>query len=121
MTIGEVVESTREQRHRQYPVVSHEGSLIGILTAASIIRSVRDAKLETTVGELIEQPKVIARADESLHDVVARMALENVDRSVVLAADGSRRVVGFLSPSDIVSARLRRQGEAPERADITLF
>jgi CIC family chloride channel protein len=120
-SIARVVEMTRDRRHRQYPVVSHDGTLVGILTAAAIIRSVRESKLTTTAGELIEQPKVVARVDESLHDVVARMAMESVDRCVVVAADGSRRVVGFLSPSDLVSARFRSHADATDRADITLF
>jgi CIC family chloride channel protein len=121
MTVAQVLESTGERRHRQYPVVSGEGALTGVLSAAAIIRSVRESKLSTTVGELIEQPKVVARVDELLHDVVARMAMENVDRAPVVAADGSRRVVGFLSPSDLVKARLRHHGDEPEREDITLF
>src|SRR5207248_5985847 len=88
-TIAQVVEMTGDRRHRQYPVVTADGVLAGILTSAAIIASVRQAKLATTVGELIEQPKVVGRADESLHDVVARMAMENVDRCPVVAADGS--------------------------------
>jgi CIC family chloride channel protein len=120
-SIAQVVEMTGDRRHRQYPVVTPDGALAGILNAAAIIASVRESKLNTTVGELSEQPKVIARVDESLHDVVARMAMENVDRAPVIASDGSRRVVGFLSPSDIVKARLRSHGEATDRADITLF
>jgi chloride channel protein, CIC family len=120
MTLAQVVQVTAEHRHRQYPIVSSAGVLEGVLGAAAIVRNVRDAKFETSVGELMEQPQVVARADETLHDVIARMAVENVDRCPVVAADGSRRVVGFLSPADLVRARFRHQGTS-ERADITLF
>jgi CIC family chloride channel protein len=119
--IARVIEMTAEGRHRQYPVISGDGALIGVLGAAAIIRQVRDARLDVTAGELIEQPKVVAREDEPLHDVVARMAMENVDRCPVVAADGSRKVVGFLSPADLVRARFRQHEAGLVKADITLF
>jgi len=118
--VAHVVQATSEKRHRQYPVVSADGALLGLLRADAIVRSVRDGKLDTTAGELMEQAKVFARADEPLNDVVARLAMENIDRCPVL--DHSNRVVGFLSPADLVRARFRAASDAAaERADITLF
>ena len=106
---------TSEHRHRQYPIVGADGALLGLLGAAAIIKNIRDAKVEVTAGELMD------RADELRHDVVARMAIENVDRCPVVAADGSKHVVGFLSPADLVRARFRVAEAGAERADITLF
>lgn len=118
MPIAQVAAMTSEHRHRQYPVVSADGALLGLLGAAAIHKE----NLDATAGELMDPPKVVARSDESLHDVVARMAMENVDRCPVIASDGSKRVIGFLSPADLVRARFRRhKEEGAERADITLF
>ena len=97
------------------------GVAVVLLGAAAIIRSVRESKLDVTTGELMEQPRVVARADEPLHDIAARMAMENVDRCPVIAPDGSKHVVGFMSPADLVRARFRLQQAGVERADITLF
>jgi CIC family chloride channel protein len=121
--IGSVVQRTSERRHRLYPVVTADGALVGLLTANAIIRTVRGGKLDVTAGELMESPRVIARSDEPLHDVVARMGMEKIDRCPVVATDGSKRVVGFLSPADLIRARFRLQAEESggERADITLF
>ena len=119
--VAQVVQMTIERRHRQYPIVSADGGLVGLLAASAIIRAVRDGKLDTTAGELMEQARVVARPDEPVQDVVARMAIENVDRCPVVAPDGTKRVVGFLSPADIVRARFRPQESGSERADITLF
>ena len=117
--IARVVSETSEKRHRQYPVVSADGSLLGILRGDAIVRTVRDGKLDTTAGELMEQAKVFARADEPLPDVVARLGMENIDRCPVL--DNANHVVGFLSPADLVRARFRVTETMGERADITLF
>ena len=118
--IADVISATSEKRHRQYPVVSADGSLLGLLAAPAIVRSMREGKLDTTAGELMDQAIVFARAEEPLNDVVARLAMENIDRCPVL--DNSNRVVGFLSPTDLVRARFRAADNASaERADITLF
>ena len=119
--VGRIVEQTTERRHQLYPIVSAEGTLLGLLGASAIIRSVREGKLNITAGELMEPAKVVARSDEPLHDVVARMAIENTDRCPVVAPDGSKRVIGFLSPADLIHARFRLQESGAEGTDITLF
>lgn len=121
LPLSRIVEMNIEQRHRVYPVVSGDGILVGVLGASAIIRTVRQGKLDTTVGELMEQPKVVAQADELMRDVVERMGMENVDRCPVVASDGSKRVVGFISPSDLIRVRFRHQTMVAEGADITLF
>lgn len=123
LPLSRLVEIPLERRHQIYPVVSGEGGfLVGVLHAAAIIRNIHEGKLQVTVGELMEQPKVVAREDEVMRDVIERMAIENVDRCPVVTADGSKRVVGFVSPSDFVRVRFRRHGDEPgERSDITLF
>lgn len=121
LALSRIVEMTFEQRHKQYPVVSGGDVLVGLLSAPAIIRGVREGKLQVTAGELMLPAKVVARADEILRDVIERMGIEGVDRCPVVAADGSRKIVGFLSPSDLIRARFRQQAAGAERADITLF
>ncbi|HXH92849.1 MAG TPA: CBS domain-containing protein, partial [Thermoanaerobaculia bacterium] len=56
----------------------------------------------------IEQPKLIATAGELLIELVQRMQQNGTDRSPVIDNEESRRVIGFISPSDILRVRLRR-------------
>lgn len=86
---GETVDAARAM-HRMYPIVDEHGALVGMATA----------------GGEVEQPKLVAAADERLLDVIERMQFSGVDRCVVVDDQATRRVVGFLSPSDILRARM---------------
>lgn len=88
--------------HRYVPVVDAEGRLSGVVRRDAL----DGASAETPVRELIEQPMLIANADDEVIDVVARMRMAGVDRCPVIDR-ATRRVVGFLSPSDILRARIR--------------
>jgi len=87
---GEAFDAAREV-HRMYPIVDERGALAGIALP----------------GGDIEYPEVIAVADERLLDVIERMQFYDVERCVVIADRATRRVVGFLSPLDILRARMR--------------
>ena len=119
LSTSQIVDLVGEHRHRQYPVVSAAGALVGILPARAIVANLRSANATVTAGEMMEQPKVVAKTNEILHDVIGRMAVENTDRCPVVAADGSNRVVGFITPSDLVRARFAQTVD--EREDITLL
>ena len=110
VTVGEA----GEMLHRFYPVVDADGRLAGILSRDAVMR----AEKETLIRDLIDQPVLVASVDEHVVDVVARMRMQRVDRCPVV--DASRRVVGFLSPSDILRARIAHSGE-PEEASFELF
>jgi len=86
-------------RHHFYPVVDAEGRLVGVLRRGA-------GKPETVVSEVMEQPRLVANADDVVIDVVARMRMAGVDRCPVIDR-ATRRVVGFLSPSDILRVRMR--------------
>jgi len=85
--------------HRYLPVVDAEGRLSGVLRRGA-------AKPETLVRDAMEQPLLVAHADDEVIDVVERMRIAGVDRCPVIDR-ATRRVVGFLSPSDILRARMR--------------
>ncbi|HVS31088.1 MAG TPA: chloride channel protein [Thermoanaerobaculia bacterium] len=105
--LPEVVERTREIRHSNYPVIDEQGRLTGILRGETIARAVREGRLEATVADLAEPPPLTGREEETLYQLVERMAASGVTRCPVVNRNGV--VVGFLSPSDVVMARLKEQ------------
>jgi CIC family chloride channel protein len=107
--VGEALVATR---HRVYPVVDEGGRLLGVVLRAALERG--DAA--SPVSELLEQPRLVAAAREPLIEVVRRMQMRGADRCPVV--DETRRVVGFLSPADILRARLTRTGPDEERFEL---
>ena len=101
--------------HRLYPVADGEGKLLGVLTRDAIEHAARENALDKLVSEHIEQPKIVAVADEPVIDVVRRMQLSGADRAPVVDGEQSLRIVGFISPSDILRARMRHSPAQEER------
>jgi len=106
MTLLDAVRAVAGSRHRMYPVMDGSGKFAGVLSAETIERAARDGGTERSVRESLEQPKLIATANEPVIDLVRRMQVNGVDRSPVI--DESRKIVGFISPSDILRARMRQ-------------
>lgn len=87
-------------KHRSYPVIDDNGALAGIVSAEALGG-------DGVVGDVVDEPKVVAVANDRVLEVIEKMQLSGVDRCVVIADRTSRRVAGFLSPSDILRARMR--------------
>ncbi len=102
--LAEVIERTRDLRHRIYPVVDERHRLIAQLSGDRITDT--DGMAE----DRMEPVPVAARTTETVHELLARMHAAGVDRCPVV--DAADVVVGFVSPSDLVRARFRRQAEA---------
>lgn len=96
---AECAEVVTASRHRLFPVVE-EGRLLGVVARGVVLAAPPDAVMATMAAE----PPLVAGEDELVMDVIARMKERGVDRCPVI--DAERRVVGFLSPSDILRARM---------------
>ncbi len=106
-------------RHRIYPVVDDEGRLAGIVT-----RDVLDKIAQhpgATVREVMDKPKLVATADDEVIEVVRRMQMNGVDRCPVVDGDVTNRLVGFLSPSDILRARIAHARVSEDDVTFDLF
>jgi CIC family chloride channel protein len=101
--------------HRMYPVTGGDGSFLGVLTRDAIERAAREDALDRPVRDHIEQPRVVAVASELVIEVVRRMQLNGADRAPVIDSQQSGKIVGFISPSDILRTRMRHSPAQEER------
>ncbi len=98
-------------RHQGYPVLDGAGQLVGVVTRRDLLAGRADAR----VGELVTRPPAVVFEDSSLREAADHMVREGVGRLPVVARADPRRVVGFLTRSDLLAAHERRVAEAHER------
>jgi CIC family chloride channel protein len=108
MTLLEAARTIAGTRHRLYPVTESDGRLLGVLSREVIEKAARENTIDAPVRERIEQPKLVAIATELVVELVRRMQLSGTDRCPVIDSEPSQRVVGFVSPSDILRVRIRK-------------
>lgn len=96
-----------------YPVVGDGGALEGIVSRDAIDEAARTGELAGSIRELIQEPRLVAEANDLVLDVVHQMQRRGVDRCPVVDGHATRRVVGFLSPSDLLRIRFK-DSKAPD-------
>jgi CIC family chloride channel protein len=103
-------------RHHFYPVVDGDGRLAGLLASDAIDEAVREGRTDASVASLQAPAPVVGKEDEPMRRLVARMAAAGVTRCPVVTADGSGLLAGFVSPADLLGARIRsaRAADADE-------
>ena len=105
--------------HQGFPVIDDEGRVIGVLTRRDLLAPRGDETL--TVRALIHRAPIVVTGAHSLRDAADLMVQGKVGRLPVVASDGSKRVVGILSRSDLLAAHERRLDEGRRRAEATLW
>lgn len=110
-TVRDALRAAGTQTHRYYPVADADQKLAGIVRRETLLAAATEGA-ERRTRELMETPRLVAQADEPLIQVIKRMQLNGIDRCPVVEAGASHRVVGFLSPSDILRARMQASGRA---------
>lgn len=106
---------TRAVSHQGFPVLDREGLLYGVITRRDFLDPARPD--ETSAGELVSRPPAVIFLDNSLRDAADQMVREDVGRLPVVSRDNPRRIVGFLTRSDILSAHEKRLAQADASAE----
>jgi H+/Cl- antiporter ClcA len=93
--------------HQGWPLVDAYGQLVGIVTRSDLVRAIdRTGGRNMPLLEAGTSSVVTAFPDETVLDSVARMLLHNVGRLPVVSRDNQRKLVGYLSRTSLLSARL---------------
>jgi CIC family chloride channel protein len=121
MTILDCARIVASSRHRFFAVVEADERLVGIVTREAIDEVARAGIVQAAVRTIMVEPPLIATTRELLVDVIRRMQVNEVDRCPVIAGDASRRVVGFLSPSDILRVRMAYEQVPPGHDAFEIF
>lgn len=108
-TLAEAARTIAGTRFAFYPIVDEDDRLRGIVRREALYGAEHQTGPETPITEALEEPALVASANDLLMDVIHQMQIRGVDRCPVVDSHDTRRVVGFLSPSDILRVRLAEE------------
>jgi CIC family chloride channel protein len=101
-----VLAQLKGSRQTEFPVISREFELEGMLSYRQISRALDDGGLLDLliVADLAGPILETVTPDDSLLDAMNRMGLRDIDFVPVVERRESRRLLGLLSRSDIMEA-----------------
>jgi CIC family chloride channel protein len=121
MTALEAARAAAGTRHEQYPVVDENGALAGILFARDLDAAILENRQDTSAESLALPPVLVLTPELTLAEAALRLAQAGETRAPVVASLEEPRLVGFLSSSDLIRARLHVHEEeesGPSMADL---
>jgi len=96
--------------HQGFPVLDRDQHLVGVVTRRDIFDP---ANLETlSLRQILKRPPAIVFEDNSLREAADHIVKENVGRLAVVTREEPRKVTGWLTRSDILSAHRQRLDDA---------
>lgn len=87
--------------HQGYAVVDANGAALGVITRKSLYGADIDATQQ--LGSLVRDPAVCVNMETTLAEAILKLSAHDIGRLPVIASDGSGRVVGMLTRSDILA------------------
>ena len=96
--------------HQGFPVHDNTGNLVGVLTRRDIFKT--DEPETSQLWRIIKRSPAIVYEDNSLREAADHMAREDIGRLPVVSRENPRKVIGWLTRSDLLSAHRRRLEEA---------
>ncbi|HET7434307.1 MAG TPA: chloride channel protein [Thermoanaerobaculia bacterium] len=95
----------RSASHQGFPVIDADGNLLGVVTRRDFLDAPPEVKV---AGDLVRRAPAIVHLDNSLREAADLMVRENVGRLPVVERGNPRKVVGFLTRSDLLRAHEAR-------------
>ncbi|MGI8678317.1 MAG: CBS domain-containing protein [Jatrophihabitans sp.] len=95
-----------------YPIVGDNDRLIAVVTRTQLETAVHHDDGDTPVADLGRRTPIVIHSDQTLRTAAVTMAAHAVDRMPVVDRDDPTRIVGLISLTMLLAARLRDLQEA---------
>jgi predicted transcriptional regulator len=92
--------------HQGFPVQDRDGNLAGVITRREIFNTTEPE--HSQLRTIMKRAPAIVFESNSLREAADHMIAEGVGRLPVVAQDDTRKVVGWLTRSDLLSAHRQR-------------
>jgi CIC family chloride channel protein len=96
--------------HQGFPVLDRDQNLIGVITRRDVFNTTNSETFP--LRQIIKRPPAIVFEDNSLREAADHMVRENVGRLAVVTRDNPRKVTGWLTRSDLLTAHRQRINDA---------
>jgi len=96
--------------HQGFPVLDRDQNLIGVITRRDVFNTTNSETFP--LRQIIKRPPAIVFEDNSLREAADHMVRENVGRLAVVTRDNPRKVTGWLTRSDLLTAHRQRIDDA---------
>jgi CIC family chloride channel protein len=106
--VGKVANRIIFTGYHGFPVVNKKGNLVGIIAQEDIRQALKQGKHKTPAGELDTEELIVSYPDEDLNYVLERMAINEIGRLPVVDRADEKRLVGFITRSDIIKAHRKK-------------
>ena len=103
---------------RLFPIMDAEKRLRGVITRDALQKAVQQGGSngeDAQLGTLVTSRPIVAYSDEPLRAAVNRMAETGFTRLPVIARDEPQKLLGIVSLSDLLKARVRNVEEERQR------
>ena len=117
MTVAELADrivQSKSQSHRRQAalVLDSMNRLVGIITRGDVLRLLKDDPAgAATVGEACSTILIVTYPDESVHEAMTKLLVNNIGRLPVVRREVPHFVVGYLGRAEVMAARTRRHEE----------
>ncbi len=113
-----LVSSEDAATHQGFPVLDGD-RIVGVVTRRNLVAPLTNDDL--TVRDLIMREPLVVRDDATLRDAADKMVRTGVGRFPVVSGDDPKKLVGFLTRSDVLGAhRDRLDATVPQSSRIAI-
>lgn len=106
MTLGQFADFIASTRHTNFPLVSSNGEMSGIISVQDFMGVVFEKDLMNliVVKELATLDVITVAADDNLDQAMKKIGYRNIEQLPVVQQDNGNKLVGIISRRDMVSA-----------------
>ena len=117
--VRSVVEKRFATGHQGYPVRDAQDKLVGIITATDMRRKVKEHDLDLPVSQFMTPDPICVTPSTTAHEALTEMVRMDVGHLPVVDEMDAKKLVGFLTRTDLVSVE-KRAWEEEEPGEVVL-
>ena len=122
-TIRSVGLKIKNTNHRGFPVIDHEGKLVGMVTREDINKALAQGATEEEVKNVMTTDIIVCYPNESLKTAMHKMAQRNVGRVPVVEREVKDHLIGIITRKSLIAAYNRAleisKGKSPVKQKTT--